>query len=831
MTFPLKDEYWLQTRDFLQAHTQPLAPILAPNEFMEFFPGSYYYNVTYRLPPSHFEYVLFHKAMLAEIEPPFSLEVLRTFKPVFANAVFVVFAQHPPEGLPPVAGVHLQPLLNQLSALAAEQRRPIKPLRYGVTITTYNRPECLGRSLPQILKLGAPVVIVDDASTPENLAENQRIADAHQVPLLRIPQNRGLPNAINVGIGYWLADPEIDWISYFQDDVDVHPDLFHILETIQDPAERPLLTGRDAAEHPTVAVGTLAGHDVLFKRSMPGPHLHAHRDYWTGVMPIPTPYLGAPKPDGGKPGQGADEDWWVTAWSPQSILKQGKYVVCVPGLVRCFRLLEEGSTWSNLGAQQDDGQPLVEPPLKGLAVSARLVEGETLQMQLLPPRSLPAEPPPRSPELSLAGLKVLVDGYNLQLTQGTGIRTYAVNLIGALTMMGADVDVLLSRNSSKDDPLLDEVLFFDDQDGSQNRLVETFNVLKDMARSSVPSLYQAWRRTSMGEMVLKQGKFSEDFIQIAQSYNLPQCYKVANSAFRLLGRTTPVSIPEKIDIWHATIPLPVRIPGAKKITTVHDLIPLRLPYATLDNKKDFYNKVRAALKDSVLTIAVSEHTKTDLLTYFDADPNKVLVTYQPVNIKPLTVSSEEIDQYLQRYRLSYQNYLLFVGAIEPKKNVGRLLEAYASLDTDMPLVLVGKKAWSYEEELGKMAYLFDRDAKREVKLLEYVTADSLRYLYQGAYCFVFPSLYEGFGLPPVEAMTMGCPVITSNASCLPEVCGPAALYVNPYDVSDLQQKLEKLLGDRPLRDQLAETGKQVAKAFTPENYLKRLHGAYTKAIG
>ncbi len=827
MPFPLDDDYWLQARDFLQAHVQPLDAILAPNEFIEFFPGNYHYNVTYRLPPSHFAYVLFHKGMVAEIEPPFGLEVLRTFQPIYANAVFVVFAKHPPEGLPPVPGVHLQPLLDQLSAVAAQRRGLIKPLRYAVAMTTYNRPESLGRSLPQILKLGAPVVIVDDASTPENVAENQRIADAHQVPLIRIPQNRGLPNAMNVGLGYWLADPDIDWISYFQDDVDVHPDLFHILETIQDSAERPILTGRDAAEHPTFATGTLAGHDIFFKRSIPGPHLHAHRDYWTGVMPIPTPYLGAPKPEGGKPGQGADEDWWITAWSPESIPKRDKYVICVPGLVRCFRI-KEGSTWSNPGAQRDDGQLLVEPALKDLAISDTLVSGETLQMQLVP-RDLP--PVPLPPELNLTGLKVLVDGYNLQLTTGTGIRTYAVNLIRALTSMGVDVDVLLSRNSSKTDPILDEVLFFDDQDGPKNRYFEIFGLLKGIARSSIPSFYQAWRRQSLGEVVLKQGKFSEDFIQIAQSYNLPQCYKVADAAFSLLGRVTNISIPEKIDIWHATFPLPVQIPGAKKITTVHDLIPLRLPYTTLDNKKDFYGKVRSSLKDSAITIAVSEHTKTDLLTYFDADPDKILVTYQPVNIKPLSASSDDIDLYLQRYRLSYQNYLLFVGAIEPKKNVGRLLEAYAALDTDMPLVLVGKKAWSYEDELARMAYLFDRDAKREVKLLEYVPADSLRYLYQGAYCFVFPSLYEGFGLPPVEAMTMGCPVITSNTSCLPEVCGPAALYVNPYDVTDIQRKLEKMLGDRPLRDQLAKTGKQVAQSFTAEKYLKRLHGAYAKAIG
>ncbi|HEY9660481.1 MAG TPA: glycosyltransferase, partial [Allocoleopsis sp.] len=105
-----------------------------------------------------------------------------------------------------------------------------------------------------------------------------------------------------------------------------------------------------------------------------------------------------------------------------------------------------------------------------------------------------------------------------------------------------------------------------------------------------------------------------------------------------------------------------------------------------------------------------------------------------------------------------------------------------------------------------------------------------RYLYRGAYCLVFPSLYEGFGLPPVEAMHFKCPVITSNVSCLPEICGEAALYVDPYEVKDIKQKVELLLGDRTLREQLVQAGQRVAENFSVENYIKRLYGAYRKAL-
>lgn len=821
MPFPLEDVYWIQARDTLKQYAQPLDAILAPNEFMEFFPGNYHYNITYVLPPEQFEFVLFHKGMVREVDPRFALKVQQLFKPIWGNEVFVLYAKHPPETRSSVPGAYLQPLLDHLTALEVEQKWQVKSPRYAATITTYNRPESLARSLPQIVALGIPVLVVDDGSPLEQYRQNQRIADEHNVPLLRIPENRGLCNAINSGIEYWLADPEIDWISYFQDDVEIHPDLLRVLEQVQDADSRPILTGRDATEHRTFGTQIVNGYEVLLKRSTPGVHLHAHRQYWQGVLPIPTPYLGAPKPNGGKHGQGADEDWWITAWSPHAITKRGGYVVCVPGLVRTFDRSGQNSTWKNLVAVPDDAE----------LTGARVVAPATAKTE---PQFLPLEAPMTQSEMAdkLAGIKVLVDGYNLQFRTGTGIKTYGKTLVRALQCMGAQVDVLLSRKGNRKNPLLDEVFFFDDSLNQRDRLGDAINLIMSLIKSSTGPYYKPWRRQSVGHLVLKQGRFDEDLIQYAQSLNLPKCYEVAEANFGLFNHITNIHLPEKMDIWHATIPMPIRMKGVTTtITTVHDLIPLRLPYTTQDNKKTFYGRVKYALKESSLVIAVSEHTKKDLLTYFDADPDRIFVTYQPITLSPLHVEPAEVDQYLQRYRLQYQNYLLFVGAIEPKKNIGRLLEAYAQLNTDMPLVIVGKKAWLWEEELSKISYLFDKDGHRQVKFLEYVPLESLRYLYRGAYCFVFPSLYEGFGLPTIEAMTMGCPVVTSTASCLPEICGPAALYANPYDVIDLKQKLAQILGDRALRDQLAETGLQVAQNFSMEKYLHRLYTAYQKALG
>ena len=793
MPFSLEDSNWTQVRSFLEQHvkSRSLDSILAPNEFLEFFPGTYHYRVSQFLPPDHFDFVVFHKGMVADIYPPLALKVLNQFYPVFANAVFVVYSKRPlPDSSVP-SDNDLEALLEQFE-FENQRLANVLPTRetFAVVITTYNRPWCLERSLTRIMELGIPVVVVDDGSSPEHFRVNQQITSKRRIPLLRLPDHRQQPSAINVGVDYWLADPSIQWISVLRDNTEVRSNMLSVLAAVQDSEKRPLLTGWDDPDHPTVQSDTIASHSVLFKRSTSGFHLHAHRDYWASVIPIPTPQTSSNTTDERSAQQGTDEDWWITSWSPNSIVKRGGYVVCVPGLVTLF----------------DTNAPT------GYSIRTSTVSK--------------SEQTSNEDSLSLDGVKVLVDGYNLQLTKGTGIKTYGLSLIQALDRMGANVDILLSRNGYKANDILDEIIFFDNQSSNQNWVNLTKWVIK-----SLSPFYRAKRRKSFAGFVVKRGQYTDDFLKYATSFNLPQCYDLANGLYQQLRLTTKVSVTEKIDIWHATYPLPMQVRGAKKITTIHDLIPLRLPYATLDDKKVFYLKIRDALKDSDVIISVSENSKQDILTYFDVDPDKIVVTYQPIALRSLDDSEEGVAKVLSRYGLKPQNYLLFVGAIEPKKNVGRLLDAYASLDTDMPLVIVGKKGWLWEDELGKASIFFDnKDSKKKVKLLEYVSAELLRYLYRGAFCLAFPSLYEGFGLPPVEAMHYGCPVITSNASCLPEICGDAALYVDPYDFKDILDKLELMLGNPDLRTQLIKEGHKQAERFSMDNYTKRLHQAYTQAL-
>lgn len=418
----------------------------------------------------------------------------------------------------------------------------------------------------------------------------------------------------------------------------------------------------------------------------------------------------------------------------------------------------------------------------------------------------------------LKGTNVLVDGYNLELPDGTGLKTYGITLIQALKILGSNVGVLTSKKCFNNS-FLNDVLLYNVSKGSFNKL----GLLKDVIRAASGVLYKAQKMGPFDESVIKKrvtDNFPNYIGDSEELFNLPQCYLVANFLYNTFGYTTKITVPGKVDIWHATYPLPVKIKKTKKITTLADLIPLILPHTTLDDKKVYWKKIKDSIKTSAIIITISEHSKKDLIDMFDVMPDKIFVTYPPIQLQPLASGKEEISLFLKKYNLEFRNYIFFVGAIEPRKNVGRLIDAYSMIDTSMPLVIVGKKAWLYEDELARNL--------QNVRLLGHVPADDLRYLYSGAYCFVFPSLYEGFGLPPLEAMSFGCPVITSNVSSLPEVCGDAALYLDPYDINDISEKIKELLDDQKLRTEFAEAGKERAKIFNMENYVKQVYKAYNK---
>jgi len=431
--------------------------------------------------------------------------------------------------------------------------------------------------------------------------------------------------------------------------------------------------------------------------------------------------------------------------------------------------------------------------------------------------------------MDLKNLRVMIDTYNIRLIEGSGIASYGLTLIKALEALGADVSALFDKRASRI-PELRAVLFFDAKEKTSRRLSGHLGLaVKALRLLTWDSRPQEIEVNAFNSVII-DARYG-GMPPAKKVYNLPECYELANTLFRVARLVTRIKLPGLVDIWHATYPLPITMSKAKKVTTIHDLIPLKLPYTTLDNKEFFYRVLKDAVKKSDLIVTVSENTKRDIIEFFHPDEDKIAVTYQPIVQECLNHSESHANMTLQKYQLKSKDYILFVGNVEPKKNVARIIEAFASIQTDISLVIVGRKAWMWKNQVGRAEALLGKTRyRRQLRLLDYVPRADIGILYANALFFVFPSLYEGFGLPPLEAMYFDCPVITSNTSSLPEVCGDAALYVDPYDVSDIRAKMESLLSDESLRKDMAERGRKRVRFFSMENYQRRLYEAYLRVI-
>lgn len=223
---------------------------------------------------------------------------------------------------------------------------------------------------------------------------------------------------------------------------------------------------------------------------------------------------------------------------------------------------------------------------------------------------------------------------------------------------------------------------------------------------------------------------------------------------------------------------------------------------------------------------ISKASKDDIIKEYGIPDYRVTVTYP--GIREISDNKDKVlsmDELKQKYSIK-GDYVLFVGTLQPRKNVSGLIEAFSKLKKkDINLIIIGKRGWKYQEILDAPKKF---GVENKVKFLDSVSDEELVFFYKNAACFVLPSLYEGFGLPVLEAMRYGCPVITSNISSLPEVGGDAALYVNPKDVNDLRDKLELLVNDLKLRKELIEKGYKQAKKFSWEKTARETLSVITK---
>jgi glycosyltransferase involved in cell wall biosynthesis len=435
--------------------------------------------------------------------------------------------------------------------------------------------------------------------------------------------------------------------------------------------------------------------------------------------------------------------------------------------------------------------------------------------------------------------RIYIDGFNLSLEQGTGVATYARNLSFALRDLGAVVGALYGTTTStiSFQPLIREIAFFDP--GVDTHSLPMHWVTAAMRTMSLP-FGEIATEVPITDRVIRE-TFRNRLPHFDNIWNIQRLFEKQRHYWRFFGRLLNVYFRQPPEIMHWTYPLALRARGSKNIYTIHDLVPLRLPYTTLDNKRYYFRLVRRLIRQADHIVTVSEASKKDIINLFGITEDKITNTYQAVDIPkkfrnlPVTDVKSDVEG---SFGLTYKKYFLFFGAIEPKKNVGRMIEAYLASGVTDPLVIVGKKAWKSEEELrlisdnNHVRYLLTNgniiERRFRVLQIDYASFPLLVSLIRGAKAVLFPSLYEGFGLPALEAMSLGTPVLTSNTASMPEVVGEAAMQVNPYDTRALVDGIRALDQDEDLRGRLSIEGPVRAQEFSAERYQARLADVYGK---
>lgn len=353
------------------------------------------------------------------------------------------------------------------------------------------------------------------------------------------------------------------------------------------------------------------------------------------------------------------------------------------------------------------------------------------------------------------------------------------------------------------------------------------------------------------------GNYSRDLIKILSTFYPENTYKLYNpksgkkNLFTIEGpveEKLPVRSKDKIfskywrqknvindlerdniQIFHGLsgeIPFGLQKKNIKSVVTIHDLIFLRYPefYTKLD-RYIYKRKFQHAVKEANVVIAVSDQTKQDIVKFLDVDNSKITVIYQGCqNEYKLLYQPKDIHRVVEKYGLPH-NYILNVGTVESRKNILSAVMAIKNIDTH--LVIVGSFT-SYGKKVEE--YIQKENLKNKVTFLKGLDTYELALLYQGAQIFIYPSIFEGFGIPIVEALFSKTPVITTNYGCFPEAGGPDSVYVNPTDINEISNAINNLLDNPEKRKIIADKGYQYVQKFNNENIATEFIEVYTQLL-
>jgi len=349
------------------------------------------------------------------------------------------------------------------------------------------------------------------------------------------------------------------------------------------------------------------------------------------------------------------------------------------------------------------------------------------------------------------------------------------------------------------------------------------NLVLGLARLDCGDNYVLFCRDADADWIRALGPRFEPVVERAGNYSLREQFSVPFALSRA-----------RVDLFHAPHYVVSPLVTTPFVVTIHDCIHLRFPKDLPNRAAHAYVRTMMGMsaKRSKRVLTVSRASKDDILHYLHVPADKVEVIYNALDERLASPPTEaDVEMVRERFQLT-SPFILYTGNIKPHKNVDRLIEAYSILHRrgvgDVKLLIIGDAISKYPN-LRRLVHRFQ--LHQQVRFLGFVPDATLAVLYKLASVFVFPSRYEGFGLPPLEAMAAGVPVVTSNVSSLPEVVGDAALLIDPMDAGAIADAMARVLGDRALAAELVRRGHERVKAFSWDRSVQRVSAVYHELIG
>lgn len=355
--------------------------------------------------------------------------------------------------------------------------------------------------------------------------------------------------------------------------------------------------------------------------------------------------------------------------------------------------------------------------------------------------------------------------------------------------------------------------------------------LGNYSRNLLSALYSGYPEFSY---ILYTPQIKKDLFDLSgRNIELRMPDKIYHRIFPSFWRTFAVTheiIRDKLDIYHGLsheLPAGIENSGIKSVVTIHDLIFIRYPdlYTAVD-RFIYLKKFRQACNKADRIIAVSRQTADDIIKYFGIGPDRIDVIYQSCNPLFMKVPDDSQNQLIRnKYKLP-DHYILQIGNIEERKNSLTLIKAVHSAGIDIPVVIIGRKTKYYQ----KVKKYIDDNRLKDIHFFNTISNEELPSIYRMADLFVYPSLFEGFGIPIIEALFSGTPVITSKGGCFAEAGGPDSIYVGALDHEELAAAIKRVLSDETVRKRMIEAGYRYAKKFTPEKAADDVMQVYKRLV-